>query len=113
MADAQSFGHSLSHARIDMLIAAGSADYSKQAAPLASDAEFLRRVYLDLNGTIPTVDEAKAFLADQDAAKREKLIDKLLASPAYARHMSLTFDVILMERRRDSKVRIASQATSE
>src|SRR5207247_1645348 len=73
-------------------------------APPASDAEFLRRVYLDLAGTIPTADEARAFLADTDPSKREKLIDRLLASPAYARRMAQHFDVVLMERRPDSKV---------
>ncbi len=92
------------HVRIDTLIAAGSTDYARQAAPLASDAEFLRRVYLDLNGTIPTTAEARSFLADADPGKRQKLIDALLARPAYARHMALVFDVVLMERRRDAKV---------
>ena len=36
----------------------------------ASDAEFLRRVTLDLSGTIPSSDQARAFLADPDGAKR-------------------------------------------
>ena len=92
------------HARIDALIAAGHPDYAKHAAPVASDAEFLRRVYLDLNGTIPTAAEAKAFLADADPKKREKLIDKLLTAPGYARRMAQHFDVVLMERRPDAKV---------
>src|SRR5205823_2925857 len=86
------------------LIAAGHPDYEKVAAPIAPDAEFLRRVTLDLNGTIPTAAETRAFLADADPKKREKLIDKLLASPAYARRMAQVFDVVLMERRRDNKV---------
>ena len=43
------------HERVDALIAAGHPDYDKHAAPVASDAEFLRRVSLDLTGTIPTV----------------------------------------------------------
>jgi hypothetical protein len=92
------------HARVDALIAAGHPGYEEQAAPVASDAEFLRRVSLDLNGTIPTAAEAKAFLTDTDPKKREKLIDKLLASPGYARRMAQYFDVVLMERRPDAKV---------
>ena len=92
------------HARIDQFIASGQPDYAKQAGPLAADDEFLRRTYLDLNGTIPTADAARKFLADADPKKREKLIDELLASPTYARRMALFFDVTLMERRRDSKV---------
>ena len=50
----------------------------------ADDATFLRRVYLDLVGTIPTADEATAFLDDTDPDKREKLIDRLLADPRFA-----------------------------
>jgi hypothetical protein len=89
--------------RIDDAIAARP-NFASLAAPLADDAEFLRRIYLDLTGTIPTAAEARAFLADTDADKREKLIDKLLASPEHARHMQHVFDVMLMERRADKHV---------
>lgn len=92
------------HVQIDKFIAAGQAGFEKQLAGQATDAEFLRRVYLDLAGTIPSADEARAFLADADANKREKLIDKLLASPGYARRMAQYYDVVLMERRGDAKV---------
>jgi hypothetical protein len=51
---------------------------------LADDATFLRRVYLDVIGTLPTAKEARDFLADTDATKRAKLIDTLLARPEYA-----------------------------
>jgi len=44
---------------------------------LCEDHEFLRRVYLDLIGTLPTADEARAYLADTDPKKRSKLIDRL------------------------------------
>ncbi len=87
------------HQRIDAAIAAGTPNYEKQAAPLASDAEFLRRIYLDLTGTIPSADEARAFLKDGTPDRRAKLIDRLLASPAFARHMATVFDVLLMDRR--------------
>jgi hypothetical protein len=46
-------------------------------APVASDAEFLRRVTLDLTGRLPEVDAARKFLADDDPDKRDKLIDSL------------------------------------
>jgi hypothetical protein len=92
------------HERIDQLIAAGLPGYEGHAAPLVSDAEFLRRVYLDLNGTVPTAAEARAFLADRSPGKRAALIDKLLSNPAYARRMAEVFDVTFMERRRDVKV---------
>lgn len=92
------------HVRIDALIDAGQKGYEKQVSPQSTDAEFLRRIYLDLAGIVPSPDEVRAFLADADKAKREKLIDKLLASPGYARRMAQHFDVVLMERRRDAKV---------
>jgi hypothetical protein len=70
----------------------------------ASDAEFLRRITLDLAGTIPTADQARAFLADADPAKREKLIDRLLASPDYARRMEQAITVMFLERRSGGKI---------
>jgi RNA polymerase sigma factor (sigma-70 family) len=51
-----------------------------QAERSPSDAEFIRRLYLDLTGTLPTPDDVKKFLADQDADKRAKLVDRLLAA---------------------------------
>jgi hypothetical protein len=52
-------------------------------APLSGDAEFLRRVCLDLTGTLPPPERVRAFLADPDPDKRDKLIDTLLDSPQY------------------------------
>jgi hypothetical protein len=52
----------------------------------ASDEVFLRRVYLDVIGRIPTLEEARAFWADSGADKRARLIDRLLASDGYALH---------------------------
>jgi len=55
-------------------------------APLSADAEFLRRVCLDITGRLPSVKQATAFLDSKDADKRAKLIDELLAAPEYGRH---------------------------
>jgi hypothetical protein len=58
------------------------------ASPQSTDAEFLRRVYLDIVGTIPTADEARKFLDDTTPTKREKLIDFLLTQPGYGTHQA-------------------------
>jgi hypothetical protein len=78
---------------IDGLIAARAGG---PTAPRCTDEEFVRRVTLDLSGVIPTVEEVRAFLAAPD---RARLIDRLLASPEYARHMEEVFTVMLLERR--------------
>lgn len=93
------------HQRIDQLIAAKTPNFETQAAPIASDAEFLRRIYLDLTGTIPSIVEIKAFLDDKSSNKRQQVIDRLLASPENARHLQNVFDVMIMERRGDKHVK--------
>ena len=92
------------HERIDALIDAAAVG---PMSPPASDADFLRRVSLDLTGLIPTAAEARAFLDDASTDKRARLIDQLLASPLYARHMAQIFDVMLIERRSDKAVKAA------
>lgn len=85
------------HQKIDKSITAALA--GQPVAGPASDAEFLRRIHLDLVGVIPTVAETRAFLADADPDKRTRLIDRLLASPEHARFLANVLDVMLMERR--------------
>lgn len=70
--------------RIDELVVGKLRTLGIVPAETCSDADFLRRVSLDLAGTLPTAAEVEAFLADSDPAKRERKIDELLASPAYA-----------------------------
>lgn len=52
----------------------------------APDHKFLRRAFVDIIGRVPTEAEAREFLADQSAEKREHLVDRLLADPEYAEH---------------------------
>ena len=98
-------GNVLPH-QVDTLIEAALPDFAKHASPLCSDAEFLRRVTLDLTATIPSSEATRRFLADTTASgtKRARLIDRLLASPAYARRMQYLLDWILMERRASENV---------
>ena len=65
----------------------------------ASDAEFLRRVYLDVIGTLPTAEEARAFLQDTHPNKRSQLVDQLLERPEYADYWALKWaDLLQVER---------------
>ena len=89
------------HVRIDELVASKAAGLA--ASPPAGDAEFLRRVYLDLAGRIPSVEESRSFLADSSPDKRAALVDRLLASPDYPRRMAELFHVMLMERLGDNE----------
>ena len=73
---------------IDERVAEGLKAYGVPAAPRADDAAFFRRVTLILAGRIPAPSEVRLFLADTDLAKRSKVVDKLLASAAYANHMT-------------------------
>ncbi len=61
-------------------------------APLSSDREFIRRVYLDTIGLLPRVEEARAFVADTRPDKRAQLIDRLLDRPEYASNWTIKFE---------------------
>jgi hypothetical protein len=86
------------HTLIDKHIEVRWKEHQIRPAKVASDAEFLRRVSLDLGGLIPTAVETRAFLADTASDKRTRLVDRLLSSPEYALHMARVFDVMLAER---------------
>lgn len=82
--------------RIDEMLAARQAELGVEPAPIADDAEFLRRVYLDLTGVIPPAGEAREFLADEAPNKRRRLVDRLLDSPGYAVHMANTWRGLML-----------------
>ncbi|MCA9439676.1 MAG: DUF1549 domain-containing protein [Candidatus Omnitrophica bacterium] len=69
---------------------------SKGIGPVgpASDSEYLRRVYFDLTGLPPSLDETESFLQSTDPDKRSKLVSKLLSDPAYGAHRA---DVLMGE----------------
>jgi len=62
-----------------------------QSAPISTDAEFLRRVMLDLTGRIPSANELTAFLADPNPAKRDGLIDSLIGTPEFVDKWTMFF----------------------
>jgi hypothetical protein len=64
-----------------------------------SDADFLRRTYLDIIGTLPTADEARSFLKDDRSDRRARLVDGLLARPEFADFWALKWsDVLRVDR---------------
>lgn len=67
-------------------------------AALTTDAEFLRRVTLDLTGVIPEIGEARVFLADTRADKRTRHIDQLLQRPRHAAHLANVWRDVLLPR---------------
>lgn len=82
--------------KIDRHIANRWTEARVTPAPPADDAEFLRRVYLDLAGRIPSVAEARAFLADTRRDKRARLVEQLLAGPGYVTHFTNVWRALLI-----------------
>ena len=71
------------------------------SSPLTSDSKFMRRAYLDTIGTLPTVDEARAFLTDTAPDKRTALIENLLQRDEYADYWAMRWADVL---RADQKI---------
>ena len=89
------------HQRIDRAIA--EAHLGELAGP-TNDHEFLRRVYLDLVGRIPTTEELRAFANSEEANRRQRVIDGLIASQEFNKHFTSVLDVMFMERRGGSRI---------
>ena len=81
--------------KLDTLVDQKLEELGIQKAPPCSDAVFLRRVYLDLTGTIPTREEAEAFLANSSNSRRTDLIEKLLNSPKFSDYWTMKWCEIL------------------
>lgn len=88
------------HEKIDAIIDAKNK--GRVVSALSDDYEFVRRVYLDFAGRIPTVSEVDLFVANKAADKRRSLIEQLVNSPAYAKQMANTFHIHFMERLGDN-----------
>src|SRR5687767_11323465 len=81
---------------IDRMVKAKLQDLQLTAAGPADSSEFLRRVSLDITGTIPTLEQVEKFLKDPSSDKRAKLVDELLASEKYADHMATIWSGLLV-----------------
>ena len=81
--------------KIDELVFARWKELGISPANLCSDAVFVRRVHLDVIGTLPTAAEASQFLSDTDPDKRRKLIDRLLERKEFADYWTMKWADLL------------------
>ncbi len=81
--------------KIDQIAVATLRQHNLTLARRCSDAVFLRRAYVDVTGTLPTNEQAAAFLQDLNPDKRSALVDQLLDSPLYADYWAMKWSDIL------------------
>ena len=82
--------------RIDQQLAALWQESGIRPVEAASDAEFMRRAYLDLTGRIPTVSEVHSFNDDKSPNRRELLVDQLLSHRDHATHLAAMWHAVLL-----------------
>jgi hypothetical protein len=84
---------------IDVLVDRKLAKLNIEPSAVCDDGEFVRRVYLDVIGTLPTPVETRRFLADKTSDKRAKLVDALLNRPEFADYWALKWaDLLRVDR---------------
>ena len=94
---------------IDQLLLNKMAADGVAPAPLTTDAEFVRRIYVDLTGRIPTPEQAESFFSDTQPAKRANLITRLIASPSFVDQFTLFFSNKYKVTRGNSNVGLAGR----
>ena len=87
---------------IDELVFENLSALGIPASPECDDGVFLRRVSLDVTGTLPTAEKAAEFLASREPDKRERVIEALLQSPEYADFFANKWTALLKNRRDDT-----------
>lgn len=85
---------------VDRLVFAKLKRLQIPPSDLCTDAEFLRRIYLDVCGILPTAEEVRTFLEDRDPNKRSKWIDRVLERPEYADFWALKWADVLRANRK-------------
>lgn len=86
------------HNYIDTLVHTKLKKIRITPSEVADDATFIRRVTLDITGTMPTPEEVRSFLADKDTKKREKKVDELLERPEFTELWVMKFAELLQIR---------------
>ncbi len=88
---------------IDEMIKAAWDEAGIKPSRGVTDEEFMRRLYLDVIGRIPNIQEAQAFLGSKEKGKREKLVEYLLNQADYSRHFGTQWTVLLVGRKRQER----------
>ena len=89
---------------IDDEVAKRMAAEDLKPSPRSEDSEFLRRVYLDLTGVIPSADKVEAFLKDTDAGEAApEVIDELLADPRFGKALAETWTGLMLPRESNNR----------
>jgi hypothetical protein len=83
---------------VDLFIQAKWSDAKVTPAGRSDDATFVRRVFLDLLGRIPTREDRDRFLGTTESSKRSALVDRLLESPEHAAHFAEIFNIVFLGR---------------
>ena len=96
--------------QLDELLAEEVFREDTELAPSSSDEIFLRRVWLDLVGDIPTPEETIAFVLDPSTDKRHRVVTELLDDPAYGQNWARYWRDVVFFRALDERAQIASQA---
>ena len=89
---------------INQQMAQGWEDNEVTPSAVAEDAEWIRRVYLDVIGRIPSAKEVTDFMEDKDKAKRSKLVDQLLDDSSYVRNWTTFWTNLAIGRRTPRRV---------
>jgi len=89
---------------IDRLIEAGWNKAGVRPARAATDEEYVRRIYLDVVGRIPSVSEVTAFLQTRESGKREKLVGYLLNHPDFGKNFATNWTVLLIGRKNQGRM---------
>jgi hypothetical protein len=93
-------------ARIDQIINAKLKAAGVSPAPIADDAEFLRRVSLDIGGRIPRAFEVRDFLEDTTPDKRQRVVERWLEHPAYVNNFANVWRDLLLPQVNNQQVQL-------
>jgi hypothetical protein len=94
--DAKVFTDAAQNNYIDDLVTRKLRNLNIPPSGLSSDAEFIRRAYLDAAGILPTPDEVRKFVSDKRNDKRSRLIDALLARPEFVDYWAHKWSDLLL-----------------